>query len=228
MALDFTNPQTLAAIEEIKQLKARYCYYIDHEEWDQWVSLFAPDCRVDLGSWPVARHPVTNERIPVPGFSSRSSRPWLRGPAGPHWVERRFARWDRIPPRTTSQSITSSCLRSSSSLKVGPGRSGRWRTTHGGRRAHPSAVCMDLAITGRPTSASRMHVGTSRRVSSAGAGSSGSDRALSRDRAIPQVSGWHRVSVVKIFGRLTKLGRVQLLVLGVGKGVRRRCRGAGR
>lgn len=69
MATDFSTSQTLAAIEEIKQLKARYCYYVDHEEWDQWISLFAPDCRVDLGSWPVARNPATNQRIPVPGFS---------------------------------------------------------------------------------------------------------------------------------------------------------------
>ncbi len=69
MALDFSNPQALAAIEEIKQLKAQYCYCIDHKEWEQWISLFTPDCRVDLGAWPVARHPVTNERIPVPGFS---------------------------------------------------------------------------------------------------------------------------------------------------------------
>ena len=37
MALDFTNSEALAAIEEIKQLKARYCYCVDHEEWDQWI-----------------------------------------------------------------------------------------------------------------------------------------------------------------------------------------------
>lgn len=69
MPADLPTLQGLAAIEEIKQLKARYCYFVDHEEWEQWISLFTPDCRVDLGSWPVARHHVTNERIPVPGFS---------------------------------------------------------------------------------------------------------------------------------------------------------------
>lgn len=83
MALDFTNPEALAAIEEIKQLKARYCYCVDHEEWDQWISLFAPDCRVDLGSWPVARHPVTNERIPVPGFSFEELEALADGAAWP-------------------------------------------------------------------------------------------------------------------------------------------------
>ena len=75
--------QALAAIEEIKQLKARYCYCVDHEEWDQWISLFAPDCRVDLGSWPVARHPVTNERIPVPGFSFEELEALADGAAWP-------------------------------------------------------------------------------------------------------------------------------------------------
>lgn len=69
MALDMANPVVLAAIEEIKQLKARYCYCVDHKDWDGWVSLFTPDCRVDESAWPLARHPVTNERIPVPGFS---------------------------------------------------------------------------------------------------------------------------------------------------------------
>jgi hypothetical protein len=59
----------LAAIEEIKQLKAQYCYCVDHKDWERWASLFTPDARVDESAFSIARHPVTNERLPVAGFS---------------------------------------------------------------------------------------------------------------------------------------------------------------
>ena len=61
--------EDLAAIEEIKQLKAAYVYCSDYKDWTRYATLFTPDCRVDESNFPVARHPVTNERIPVPGFS---------------------------------------------------------------------------------------------------------------------------------------------------------------
>lgn len=37
----------LIAFEEIKQLKARYCYYIDYHEWDQYAGLFTEDRTID-------------------------------------------------------------------------------------------------------------------------------------------------------------------------------------
>ena len=61
--------EDLASIEEIKQLKAQYCYCVDHKDWVRFASLFTPDARVDESGFPVGRHPVSNERIPVPGFS---------------------------------------------------------------------------------------------------------------------------------------------------------------
>jgi hypothetical protein len=63
------SAEDLAAIEEIKQLKAQYCYCVDHKDSDRFASLFTPDARVDLSASLVGRHPVTKERIPVPGFS---------------------------------------------------------------------------------------------------------------------------------------------------------------
>jgi hypothetical protein len=37
----------LLEIEAIKQLKARYCRYLDTKEWDSWRSLFTDDFRSD-------------------------------------------------------------------------------------------------------------------------------------------------------------------------------------
>ena len=61
--------EDLAAMEEIKQLKAQYCYCVDHKDWPRFASLYTPDARFDERAANVGRHPVTNERIPVPGFS---------------------------------------------------------------------------------------------------------------------------------------------------------------
>ena len=61
--------EDLASIEEIKQLKAQYCYCIDYKDSSRFASLFTPDARADLSGSLVGRHPVTNERIPVPGLS---------------------------------------------------------------------------------------------------------------------------------------------------------------
>ena len=59
----------LAAIEEIKQLKAAYAYCVDNKQWQRWASLFTTDARVDESKFAVATDPFTNERVPVPGFS---------------------------------------------------------------------------------------------------------------------------------------------------------------
>lgn len=39
----------LIAVEEIKQLKARYFRYLDTQDWTAWRRLFASDARLDIG-----------------------------------------------------------------------------------------------------------------------------------------------------------------------------------
>src|SRR5689334_22507483 len=63
------QPEAFAAIEEIKRLKARYCYCVDHKDWEGWVALFTQDARVNEGEFPIARNPVTGERIRNEKFS---------------------------------------------------------------------------------------------------------------------------------------------------------------
>jgi SnoaL-like domain len=59
----------VASILEIKQLKAQYCYSVDHKDWVRWASLFTPDGQLDERGSAIARDPITNERVPVEGFS---------------------------------------------------------------------------------------------------------------------------------------------------------------
>jgi hypothetical protein len=41
--------ERLVAIEEIKQLKAKYFYYFDHQDWDNWRDqVWAPDARLEV------------------------------------------------------------------------------------------------------------------------------------------------------------------------------------
>ena len=41
--------ERLVAIEEIKQLKAKYFYYFDHQDWDSWRDqVWAPDARLEV------------------------------------------------------------------------------------------------------------------------------------------------------------------------------------
>jgi hypothetical protein len=41
--------ERLVAIEEIKQLKARYFYHFDHQNWDKWRDeVWAPDARLEV------------------------------------------------------------------------------------------------------------------------------------------------------------------------------------
>jgi len=42
-----TDAERLAAIEEIKQLKARYFRCVDTKDWEGFAALFAPDASVD-------------------------------------------------------------------------------------------------------------------------------------------------------------------------------------
>ena len=42
--------QELSAFEEIKQMKARYCYNIDTHEWDNYADMFAEDATLDTDS----------------------------------------------------------------------------------------------------------------------------------------------------------------------------------
>lgn len=59
----------LASVEENKQLKAQYCYCVDHKNWQRLGSLFTPDARVNESGHTVTIDPVTKERIPIAGFS---------------------------------------------------------------------------------------------------------------------------------------------------------------
>ncbi len=40
---------TFREVESIKQLKARYCRYLDAKDWESWRGLFADDFVSDLG-----------------------------------------------------------------------------------------------------------------------------------------------------------------------------------
>ncbi len=42
------SPDDLAAVEEIKQLKARYFRLLDTQEWDTWGDVFAEDAVMDV------------------------------------------------------------------------------------------------------------------------------------------------------------------------------------
>ncbi|MGM5068695.1 nuclear transport factor 2 family protein [Rhodococcus qingshengii] len=59
----------VASILEIKQLKAQYCYCVDHKDWARWACLFTTDGLLDERGSAIARDPITNERVPVAGFS---------------------------------------------------------------------------------------------------------------------------------------------------------------
>lgn len=50
--------QNLAAIEAIKQLKARYFYHLDRKDWQGWrEQVFVPDVVVDVkNTWPKPLH----------------------------------------------------------------------------------------------------------------------------------------------------------------------------
>ena len=44
-----TEVEQLIAIEDIKRLKSRYFYYLDHKDWERWKQeVFAPDASMDV------------------------------------------------------------------------------------------------------------------------------------------------------------------------------------
>jgi len=62
------DAQWLASREHIKELKARYCRYIDTKQWQRLATLFTDDCRFEgLGSAPAGADVATF----VAGVSSR-------------------------------------------------------------------------------------------------------------------------------------------------------------
>jgi len=56
-----TDIERLLAIEEIKQLKARYFRCMDVKDWDGFQAVFAPDVVFDLREGVFARHPDSGE-----------------------------------------------------------------------------------------------------------------------------------------------------------------------
>lgn len=58
---DMTDVERLLAIEEIKQVKARYFRCMDSKDWDGFEAVFTPDVKFDLREGIVARDPHTGE-----------------------------------------------------------------------------------------------------------------------------------------------------------------------
>jgi hypothetical protein len=56
-----TDVERLVAIEEIKQLKARYFRCMDVKDWDGFQAVFAPDVHFDLREGIFARDPVSGD-----------------------------------------------------------------------------------------------------------------------------------------------------------------------
>ena len=66
-----TTPDDLLAIEAIRQLKARYCRFVDTKQWERLRGVFVPDAKIDgLGSAPDGSSPATF----VAGISKRLAR----------------------------------------------------------------------------------------------------------------------------------------------------------
>ena len=60
----------LLAIEEIRQLKARYWRCMDTKDWEGLAQVFAPDAVFDLREVNSVRHPLTGEWTPPYGDDS--------------------------------------------------------------------------------------------------------------------------------------------------------------
>ena len=69
--LDGDSARELADIEQIKQLKARYCLLLDAQEWAQLERLFVPDARFEVasGTYSSAGAFVENLRASLAGES---------------------------------------------------------------------------------------------------------------------------------------------------------------
>src|SRR5580693_6413506 len=60
----------LLAMEDIRQLKARYYRCMDTKDWDGLAQVFAPDAVFDLRQVNSVRHPLTGEWLPPYGDES--------------------------------------------------------------------------------------------------------------------------------------------------------------
>ncbi len=58
-----TDIEKLMAIEQIKQLKARYFRTLDTKDWDGYQAVYAPDAVLDCRHAMYARNPVTGEAV---------------------------------------------------------------------------------------------------------------------------------------------------------------------
>jgi hypothetical protein len=58
-----TEIERLVAIEEIKQLKARYFRTLDSKDWDGYQAVYAPDAVLDCRHAMYARNPQTGEAV---------------------------------------------------------------------------------------------------------------------------------------------------------------------
>jgi len=61
--LSLSTAEQLLAIEEIKRVKSAYALAADRHNWDDFVSLFAPDAAMDESDFPRAFKPFTNEWV---------------------------------------------------------------------------------------------------------------------------------------------------------------------
>lgn len=59
--LTLTVAEQVQAVQAITRVKSRYAFNIDHRNWDDFASLFAPDALLDESDFPTARKPGTNE-----------------------------------------------------------------------------------------------------------------------------------------------------------------------
>jgi uncharacterized protein (TIGR02246 family) len=64
--------ERLEAIEEIKQLKARYFRCMDTKDWDGFTAVFAPDARMDVSGEMSDGDGVTTGRRQIAAFVRRS------------------------------------------------------------------------------------------------------------------------------------------------------------
>jgi uncharacterized protein (TIGR02246 family) len=53
----------LLAIEEIRQLKARYFRMLDTKDWDGFAAVFTPDAVLDSGAWTITGSETIRDRV---------------------------------------------------------------------------------------------------------------------------------------------------------------------
>jgi hypothetical protein len=56
--------EEFAALEAVKQVKARYCYHLDYKEWDAYADLFTKDATLDVDRSVTTRGRLDNDPQP--------------------------------------------------------------------------------------------------------------------------------------------------------------------